>query len=668
MRSHNTPTCLMQSARLSFSSACMGAAVSPASCVRVTDWMDIAGGESVTSLDSGVGELCFCVTDWTDMAGRLRPTLGVASPPLASGVSTGGGGGTAWKPDAAGGASPGAAAATVLPPIRALQIPGMCARHQQVLVCSHAWSPARGGGAALETPNRAAGQGFVPQGLGPNQLGDAITTYAKYDPALAASAISNSPSSVSRVFLLPNHPHAVQPSAISNSPSSCASSVFVFFLPNFVPIQLTPGGGGTAVFPSLPGRHTPAPSMPTLQDIVHDAELEALLSATPRDGQQAGAQAAVTSRSLSDTQEDSGHHEGRGLTPEQYQTALDEVWTMLEAPLGVRLEMAIKYTTPEFHPRLDRALHLWRKCAKAIVARERLLRNFTRFEEIATDPRAVARLTAAQLKEREEELEQRRRRFYRKFREHKSRCEREIGRLQAELQERVTFQMESDDGHPSLLCVVGVGVGYDVILCKQGRGYLEKMESDDGHPSLLCVDGVDGDVLCKQGREYLEKMESNDGHSSLFCVVDVGYDVVILYTQGREYLEKMESDVADALEEVETRWAELAADHPALLRGPEDDNSSSAGSDSYASTPTAAATPTTATPKTPQPSPFSRPPQPPSKCLTALADDRHIPPPTHHPTPACPSLRRPDRTGRRSACMVIDHTPFGCPCSGTGRR
>ncbi|KAJ4455398.1 hypothetical protein PAPYR_9687 [Paratrimastix pyriformis] len=82
---------------------------------QVTDWMDIAGGESVTSLDSGVGELCFCVTDWTDMAGRLRPTLGVASPPLASGVSTGGGGGTAWKPDAAGGASPGAAESGSVP-------------------------------------------------------------------------------------------------------------------------------------------------------------------------------------------------------------------------------------------------------------------------------------------------------------------------------------------------------------------------------------------------------------------------------------------------------------------------------------------------------------------------------------------------------------------------
>ncbi|KAL4227253.1 Coiled-coil domain-containing protein 87 [Mactra antiquata] len=71
------------------------------------------------------------------------------------------------------------------------------------------------------------------------------------------------------------------------------------------------------------------------------------------------------------------------LTP---QDRLERVWTSLEMPDSLKLDMAIKYSCNEFFLKLNAAIERWEKVASLIIKREELLVKLEKFERNASDP------------------------------------------------------------------------------------------------------------------------------------------------------------------------------------------------------------------------------------------------------------------------------------------
>ncbi|XP_060581199.1 coiled-coil domain-containing protein 87-like isoform X2 [Ruditapes philippinarum] len=71
------------------------------------------------------------------------------------------------------------------------------------------------------------------------------------------------------------------------------------------------------------------------------------------------------------------------LTP---QDRLEKVWTALEMPDSLKLDMAIKYSCNEFYTKLAEAIEQWEKVTDLVLKREALLVKLEKFERMASDP------------------------------------------------------------------------------------------------------------------------------------------------------------------------------------------------------------------------------------------------------------------------------------------
>ncbi|XP_052796425.1 coiled-coil domain-containing protein 87-like isoform X2 [Mya arenaria] len=72
--------------------------------------------------------------------------------------------------------------------------------------------------------------------------------------------------------------------------------------------------------------------------------------------------------------------------PPTPQERLEKVWTNLEMPDGLKLDMAIKYSCNEFFMKLAQAIELWEAVTSKILRREELLVKLEKFERSASDP------------------------------------------------------------------------------------------------------------------------------------------------------------------------------------------------------------------------------------------------------------------------------------------
>lgn len=126
-------------------------------------------------------------------------------------------------------------------------------------------------------------------------------------------------------------------------------------------------------------------SVKTLQERAaarHSAKMEK----SSRDMSQSRASKVTTLTGLSkglDTDRSSLSETEAPLTP---QDRLEKVWSSLEMPDGLKLDMAIKYSCNEFYIRLNEVIERWEKITDLILKREELLSKLEKFERSASDP------------------------------------------------------------------------------------------------------------------------------------------------------------------------------------------------------------------------------------------------------------------------------------------
>ncbi|KAJ3407268.1 Coiled-coil domain-containing protein 87 [Chytridiales sp. JEL 0842] len=70
----------------------------------------------------------------------------------------------------------------------------------------------------------------------------------------------------------------------------------------------------------------------------------------------------------------------------QAQTELENLWITLKMPLDQKMDMAIKYGSFKFAPKLEKAINLWKTASDYIIDRENLLIDIESFEIIASKP------------------------------------------------------------------------------------------------------------------------------------------------------------------------------------------------------------------------------------------------------------------------------------------
>ncbi|KAJ3120255.1 Coiled-coil domain-containing protein 87 [Irineochytrium annulatum] len=122
------------------------------------------------------------------------------------------------------------------------------------------------------------------------------------------------------------------------------------------------------------------------------------------------------------------------------QSQLEQIWVALKMPVDQKLDMAIKYGSPKFGPKLETAIKLWATAREYIGDREKLLVDVAKFEETASDPdrffkkgsegSSVARLQEA--RSREELLE--------KLHYFEARISDIVSLIKYQLNETVTYQ------------------------------------------------------------------------------------------------------------------------------------------------------------------------------------------------------------------------------------
>lgn len=71
------------------------------------------------------------------------------------------------------------------------------------------------------------------------------------------------------------------------------------------------------------------------------------------------------------------------LTP---QDRLEKVWTELQMPDGLKLDMAIKYSSDEYMSKLEESIEAWEDATIEIIEREAILAGLEDFERFASDP------------------------------------------------------------------------------------------------------------------------------------------------------------------------------------------------------------------------------------------------------------------------------------------
>ncbi|KAI9334500.1 hypothetical protein DFJ73DRAFT_852920 [Zopfochytrium polystomum] len=68
------------------------------------------------------------------------------------------------------------------------------------------------------------------------------------------------------------------------------------------------------------------------------------------------------------------------------QQELENLWVTLKMPIDQKLDMAIKYGSYKFAPKLEMAIKLWKNASDLIIERESMMKDFEKFELTASDP------------------------------------------------------------------------------------------------------------------------------------------------------------------------------------------------------------------------------------------------------------------------------------------
>ncbi|KAJ3124936.1 Coiled-coil domain-containing protein 87 [Nowakowskiella sp. JEL0407] len=133
------------------------------------------------------------------------------------------------------------------------------------------------------------------------------------------------------------------------------------------------------------------------------------------------------------------------LDIKKLQSELESIWIQLKMPTDQKLEMAIKYGSPRFSSKLEKAIELWKTITKNIIEREELLLKIENFESTASDPIRFFRPgTEGSSETRLKEAHQREE-FMRKLQYYEARITESVSLIKYELNETVTF-----DGAPYL--------------------------------------------------------------------------------------------------------------------------------------------------------------------------------------------------------------------------
>ncbi|XP_022100889.1 coiled-coil domain-containing protein 87-like isoform X2 [Acanthaster planci] len=72
--------------------------------------------------------------------------------------------------------------------------------------------------------------------------------------------------------------------------------------------------------------------------------------------------------------------------PLNFQDRLEAIWTSLQMPDNLKLDMAIKYSSDEHMDKLDSAIDAWELATEVILQREAILARLETFERLASDP------------------------------------------------------------------------------------------------------------------------------------------------------------------------------------------------------------------------------------------------------------------------------------------
>ncbi|KAJ3296520.1 Coiled-coil domain-containing protein 87 [Borealophlyctis nickersoniae] len=122
------------------------------------------------------------------------------------------------------------------------------------------------------------------------------------------------------------------------------------------------------------------------------------------------------------------------------QEELEALWVTLKMPLDQKLDMAIKYGSHKFAPKLQTAIRLWKAVSQHIIAREALLAEIETFERVASDPTRFFKKgpegsSEARLKEAREREDLMRRLHY-----VEARIQDVVSMIKRELHESVTYE------------------------------------------------------------------------------------------------------------------------------------------------------------------------------------------------------------------------------------
>lgn len=125
------------------------------------------------------------------------------------------------------------------------------------------------------------------------------------------------------------------------------------------------------------------------------------------------------------------------LTP---QDRLERVWSSLQMPDGLKLDMAIKYSSDTHHARLEEAIEEWEASTQLILQREAMVAKLENFERVASDPNrffekgyrgsSVARLEEAKIRSN----------YYKKIESLEEELKQSLEYIRKEFQDTVTFQ------------------------------------------------------------------------------------------------------------------------------------------------------------------------------------------------------------------------------------
>ncbi|XP_053319631.1 coiled-coil domain-containing protein 87 [Spea bombifrons] len=87
-----------------------------------------------------------------------------------------------------------------------------------------------------------------------------------------------------------------------------------------------------------------------------------------------------------DIQETLEFQKRTSVSQELLQKRINAVWNTLHVPEGMRLDMAIKYSSTEYQDLLPEAIEMWEQAVKHIQKREQILAKLEMFERTASDP------------------------------------------------------------------------------------------------------------------------------------------------------------------------------------------------------------------------------------------------------------------------------------------